>query len=172
MSRFAGSPGLAASAPVRTHTVPRITSEPFMKSDNFWSDPLPIGMSDVDRPLPDPVHGRTMAAAVPDQRLPAVNSHGAVVNPQLSPPDTEYRADAAEVGAKYASVSAPVAHGADAPDAADLFRAALGSSWTVTERGALIDVAHNGRLAVRIAAAEVTPEIVAHHQRWLSAVSL
>ena len=57
-------------------------------------------------------------------------------------------------------------------DPADMFRTALGPAFTVTERGALIDVAHQGRLAVRIAAAEVTPELVAHHRRWLSAVSL
>ena len=55
---------------------------------------------------------------------------------------------------------------------AEMFRAALSDAWTVTEVARVVSVAHRGRLAVRIAASDVTPELVEHHRRWLSAVSL
>lgn len=113
-------------------------------------------------------------SAIPGVYKPASNPvHAQPVSERtssLAPAVTDSPAAASADGTESAAAD-PYAASKLANPAA-LFRAALGPAFTVTERGPLIDVAHQGRLAVRIAAAEVTPELVAHHQRWLSAVAL
>ena len=106
---------------------------------------LPTGT----KTCPPPVAERTSAATSTAKLSPAAANFGGTESPTADP-----------------SAASKLSNGAE------MFRAALSDAWTVTEVARVVSVAHRGRLAVRIAASDVTPELVEHHRRWLSSVAL